>query len=88
MPAEDPHDLIRLDAAANSFQAHIWQQALEQKGIYCRVLGDYLEGGIGDISGMMPEIWVEAADATRAANDVRMTKGSGRLCPSFFQDIP
>ncbi len=67
MPWEDPHDIVRLASASNPFQAHIWQQALQQEGIRCQVLGDYLDAGIGNIPGMMAEIWVEAADATRAA---------------------
>jgi hypothetical protein len=66
MDSEDQHDLVRLAAAANSFQAHIWQQALEQEGIRCQVLGDYLDAGIGDIPGMRAEVWVETADLARA----------------------
>ena len=66
MRSEDQHDLVRLAAAANPFQAHIWQQALEQEGIRCQVLGDYLDAGIGDIPGMGAEVWVETADLARA----------------------
>jgi hypothetical protein len=62
MASEDKHDLVRLATAANPFQAHIWQQGLEREGIRCRVLGDYLDGGIGDIPGMSAEVWVDAAD--------------------------
>jgi hypothetical protein len=66
MLSQDQHDMVRLAAAANPFQAHIWQQALEQEGIRCQVLGDYLDAGIGDIPGMMAEVWVDAADLARA----------------------
>jgi hypothetical protein len=66
MNSEDPHDVVRLAAAANPFQAHIWQQALEQEGIRCQVLGDYLDAGIGDIPGMKVELWVETVDLARA----------------------
>ena len=66
MNSEDQHDLVRLAAAANPFQAHIWQQALEQEGIRCQVLGDYLDAGIGDIPGFSAEVWVETADLARA----------------------
>ena len=65
-PSEDPHDLVRLAAAANSAQAHIWQQGLEQEGIRCQVLGDDLEAGFGDLQGFSAEVWVEAADVARA----------------------
>ena len=66
MNSEDQHDVVRLAAAANPFQAHIWQQALEQEGIRCQVLGDYLDAGLGDIPGFSAEVWVEAADLARA----------------------
>jgi len=66
IPAADQHDLVRLAAAANPFQAHIWQQALEQEGIRCQVLGDYLDAGLGDIPGLSAEVWVENADLARA----------------------
>jgi putative signal transducing protein len=66
MSSQDQNDFVRLAAAANPFQAHIWQQALEQEGIRCQVLGDYLDAGLGDIPGFSAEVWVEAADLARA----------------------
>lgn len=66
MNSEDQHDVVRLAAAANPFQAHIWQQALEQEGIRCQVLGDYLDAGLGDVPGFSAEVWVETADLARA----------------------
>ena len=66
MPSKDQHNLVRLAAAANPVQAHIWQQGLEQEGIRCQVLGDYLDAGLGDIPGFSAEVWVEAADFARA----------------------
>ena len=30
------------------------------------MVGDYLDAGIGDISGMLPEIWVRGDDLKRA----------------------
>lgn len=62
----EPHDLVRLSTAVNPFQAHIWQQALEEEGIRCQVLGDYLDAGVGDIPGIEAEVWVEAVDRERA----------------------
>jgi nucleotide-binding universal stress UspA family protein len=70
-PSEDPRDLVRLAAAANSAQAHIWKQGLEQEGIRCQVLGDDLEAGFGDLQGFSAEIWVEAADVARAEEILR-----------------
>ena len=66
MSAENQNDLVGLATAGNSVLAHIWQQALQEEGIHCQVLGDYLDAGIGDISGLTAEVWVEAADAVRA----------------------
>jgi hypothetical protein len=71
MNSDDHHDLVRLAAATNPFQAHIWQQALQQAGIRCQVLGDYLDAGIGDIPGMTAEVWVESEDLARAETILR-----------------
>jgi Putative prokaryotic signal transducing protein len=78
MTSEDQHDLVRLAAAANPFQAHIWQQALQAEGIRCQVLGDYLDAGIGDIPGMTAEVWVEPADVTRAETILRQHQSRSR----------
>jgi hypothetical protein len=66
MPSEDQHELVRLASAANAFQAHIWQQALQEEGIRSEVLGDYLAAGLGDIQGLSAEVWVETPELTRA----------------------
>ena len=66
MHSTEKHEIVRLAAAANPIQAHIWQQALEEEGIRCQVLGDYLDAGIGNIPGIGAEVWVEAADLIRA----------------------
>jgi hypothetical protein len=66
MLADDQHETVRLAMAANAIEAHIWQQALEREGIRSQVLGDYLDAGIGDGTGLTAEVWVEANDAARA----------------------
>ena len=66
MNSENQHDVVRLASAANPALAHIWQQALEQEGIRCQVLGDYLDAGFGDIPGLSAEVWVETTDLARA----------------------
>jgi hypothetical protein len=78
MPSKDPHGMIRLAAAANPFQAHIWRQALQREGIHCQVLGDYLDAGIGDIPGFSAEVWVEAADVARAGAIPREHQGCSK----------
>jgi hypothetical protein len=66
MHSTDQHEIVRLAEATNPIEAHIWQQALEEEGIRCHVLGDYLDAGIGNIPGIGAEVWVEAADLSRA----------------------
>ena len=76
MPSEDPRELVRLAAAANPFQAHIWQQALVQEQIRCEVVGDYLDAGIGDIPGFSAEVWVDADDLPWAELILRQHQNS------------
>lgn len=82
MKPEDQHDIVRLAAAVNPFEAHIWEQALQQAGIRCEVLGDYLDAGIGDIPGMSAEVWVEAADLARAESILREHQEHSEKRPS------
>jgi hypothetical protein len=66
MNTEHPEDVVQLATARNPFEAHAWEQALKGEDIYCKVVGDYLDSGIGDISGVLPEIWVRGDDLNRA----------------------
>ena len=66
MADEKPNDVVRLATANNPVQAHIWQQALEDEGIHCHVVGDYLDAGIGDVPGIGAELWVHPEDLARA----------------------
>ena len=66
MSTQHSEDVVRLATARNPFEAHAWEQALKDEDIYCKVVGDYLDAGIGDIPGMKAEIWVEATDLARA----------------------
>jgi hypothetical protein len=59
-------DIVCLLTAENPAQAHLWQNALEEEGIECKVVGDYLEASLGDIPGARPELWVHRDDAERA----------------------
>jgi hypothetical protein len=66
MAPSDPHDVVRLSTASNPAQAHIMEQALRAEGISCKVVGDFLDAGIGDIPGVRPEVWVHRDDLARA----------------------
>ena len=59
-------DVVRLATASPPFEAHVWQQALEEENIQCKVVGDYLDAGLGDVPGIRPEIWVHRDDFDRA----------------------
>jgi Putative prokaryotic signal transducing protein len=59
-------DIVRLLTAPNPAQAHLWRAALEEEGIDAKVVGDYLDAGIGDIPGAQAELWVHSKDAERA----------------------
>ncbi|QVL34085.1 DUF2007 domain-containing protein [Telmatocola sphagniphila] len=76
LPTEKPYDFVRLASAANPFLAHIWQNALEREGIPCKVFGDYLDAGLGDISGLAAEVWVEPANLVRAEQILQQHEGN------------
>jgi Putative prokaryotic signal transducing protein len=58
--------VVCLTTALNPAQAHIWANELQEEGVHCQVVGDYLGAGIGDISGVQAEIWVKRQDLTQA----------------------
>jgi hypothetical protein len=59
-------EIVHLASAVNPVEAHVWKQALEEEGIRCRVVGDYLDVGIGDVPGLNAEVWVHRDDLDRA----------------------
>jgi hypothetical protein len=59
-------DIVHLASAVNPVEAHVWKQALDEEGIRSRVVGDYLDVGIGDVPGMSAEVWVHRDDLERA----------------------
>jgi Putative prokaryotic signal transducing protein len=71
MATDKSHDVVKLATAANPVQAHVWQQALEEEGISCKVVGDFLDAGIGDLPGISPEIWVHRDELVRARDIIR-----------------
>ena len=58
-------EVVRAITTTNYIQAHIWEQALRDAGIRCRVDGDELVTGVG-LPGMPAEIWVHKEDLDRA----------------------
>jgi hypothetical protein len=64
-------DVVRLATAANPVEAHVWEQALKEAGIQSRVVGDFLDAGVGDIPGVQAEVWVHRDDLARAEEVLR-----------------
>jgi hypothetical protein len=67
-------DIVRLATAPNPTLAHIWEQALRDEGIPSRVVGDYLDAGLGDIPGLKAEVWVHRDDLARAEEVLRRSQ--------------
>jgi hypothetical protein len=68
------NDIVRVATAPNPTLAHIWEQALRAEGIQSRVVGDYLEAGLGNIPGMKAEVWVHRDDLARAEEILRRSQ--------------
>lgn len=65
----DHHDgeIVRLVTANSPQEAHHWRQALEDEGIRCQVVGEYLGSfGIVPPGYPVPQLWVHRDDAERA----------------------
>ena len=74
-------DIVRLATATNPLQAHIWEQALKEAGISCRVVGDFLDAGVGDIPGVQAEVWVHRDDLARAEEVLRQGQEASETEP-------
>src|SRR2546430_12477086 len=59
-------EVVRAITTTNYLQAHIWEQALRDAGIRCKVVGDELMASVGGISGTPAEIWVHKDDLDQA----------------------
>src|SRR5262249_28246603 len=79
MASEPERDeIVRLATAPNPIQAHIWEEALEAEGIRCKVVGDFLDAGVGDIPGLSAEVWVHRTDLARAEEILRQGQEASR----------
>ena len=68
--------VVCLVTAPNRNQAHLWEMALRAEGIRFQVVGDFLGMGIGDVSGIHPEIWVRRQDFLQAKRILRLSSPS------------
>jgi hypothetical protein len=69
-------EIVCLATASNPQEAHTWRQALEDEGIRCQVVGDYLDAGVGDIPGFRAELWVHREDVEKARTLLEAHQGS------------
>lgn len=60
-------EIVCIARAGTPAEAHIMQNALQEEGIECNVVGDMLDAGIGNVPGLQAELWVHRRDAERAA---------------------
>jgi hypothetical protein len=61
-------EIVRVASAGTLQEAHAWRMALEQEGIRCQVVGEYLTAGygMGVLPNEYPEVWVHRADLEKA----------------------
>jgi hypothetical protein len=72
-------EIVRIVTARNPQEAHLWRQSLEDEGIVCRVVGEYLGGfGIVPPGHPVPELWVHPKDVARAST---ILEGLQKPCP-------
>jgi len=74
----DDSSIVELYSAANSVEAHAIVNALAAAGIKARVVGEFLEVGIGYISSSQlagPKVWVRQEDEARARELLKEWKG-------------
>ncbi|MBS1269323.1 MAG: hypothetical protein MAG794_00272 [Gammaproteobacteria bacterium] len=85
----------RVYTAAHLPDAHLFAHSLETHGVRARVFNETLQGGVGELPHIYPEVWIEdEGDWDRARSlvrqferDVTRTSGVNR-CPKCQEDNP
>ena len=67
-------NIVCVAHADTAVEAHIWQNALEEEGIKAKVVGDFLDAGLGNIPGMKAEVWVHEDDLQKATQIIEQIK--------------
>jgi hypothetical protein len=80
MSEPNPHEnIVRLATARDPQEAEFWRQALEDEGIRCRVVGEFLGSfGVVPPGHPVPEVWVRQVDAERARQILDKLSGPAR----------
>lgn len=87
--------MIRVYAAAHLPDAQMLVDTLESHGIRARVLNESLQGGLGELPHIYPEVWIdderdwEKARSLVSSFDRRVTRSKGSIrCPHCNEDNP
>lgn len=65
---QEGSDMSVIYHPANTIDSHLIADLLEQHKIDCRIEGEYLQGGIGELQAMgLLRIWVNEKDAREAS---------------------
>lgn len=87
--------MIRVYAAAHLPEAQMLVDALASHGIRARVLNEGLQGGLGELPQIYPEVWIdderdwEAARSLVSSFDRGVTRSQGLIrCPHCYEENP
>lgn len=85
----------RVYTAAHLPEAQLLVHTLESHGVRARVLNESLQGGVGELPHIYPEVWIDdASDWEEASSVVRefdrgVTRNKGMVrCPHCYEDNP
>jgi hypothetical protein len=71
----DERDEVVKVATGTVVQIEVWQQALLDAGVTCKVVGNDLTGGLGSaLPGGAIELWVRATDLPQAEAAIRFAE--------------
>jgi hypothetical protein len=60
-------EIVRLTTTDTALQAHVLCDALQEEGVRCRAVGDYIEtGGLAHLPSTPAEVWVHRDDLEKA----------------------
>lgn len=84
MAASDTDDVVTVYRTADSLNAHALAAQLVDEGIDARVVGDFLSGAYGGVTGMMTqvEVWIPAAQGDQAAPLIARWRGTDNPTPT------
>lgn len=84
MATSDTDDVVTVYRTADSLNAHALAAQLVDEGIDARVVGDFLSGAYGGVTGTMTqvEVWIPAAQRDQAAPLIARWSGEDEPVPT------